>query len=1021
MRKNYPLLSALVALLLVGCHESKLGYERTHSFTEVEAMFAEPGAEFRPAPFWVWNAKVTRQDIDRMLPEFKEQGYGGVYIHPRPGMETVYLSEDWFDLCQYSIDKGKELGLKVWMYDENSYPSGFAGGHVPAEYPESCNHAVDLIPTIVEQLPEDLSPYVICLKQEGDTFIDITTAPRTDAKGRYFLYTEQFLPKKAWHGGFSYVDLLYPGTTECFIDVTMRGYEERFKDEFGKTVPGIFTDEPSIQPWTPSLPEEFKKDWGYDLYTHLPMLSEEVGNWKQVRYHAMATKLRLFIERWAEPWNRYCEENNLIWTGHYWEHEWPRAKRAPDNMAMYEYHQMPAIDILFNQFDEESHKAHWGNVRIVKELRSAANQVGQTRTLSESYGGGGWEMTFEEYKRLADWKYALGVNYMNQHLSNVTIEGVRKFDYPNFFTTYAPWASNYKLLNDHVARLSLVLSQGEQYNDILVLEPNATTWMYYTHHYHNQHLKSLANNFQHLVTTLNKHQVEFDLGCENIIRNRGKVEGDRFVVGNRAYTTVIIPEMSETLFASTAELLEEFVEGGGRLIALSQPTLADALYSEALANLWKDNSIETKLNIESLYGDAIRFDNVEGGNLQFHRRLYNEGELLFLANSSLESNTTGSITLRGEGLKLLDTYTGEILRNDNIEVKDGKVRFDIDIAPAGHLLVFAPKCAASLAGLPPYTTIESEGAEVLSPEGDMKVRRIGDNYLTLDFCDLEVDGKVSRNLFVGNACKALFNHFDMQNPWERAIQYKDNIISTDTLTRGDITVYYRFNVADKFDYSAMKFVCEKPSLWEVKINGNTITPTPDCHPLDARNGCYNIGKYVRRGENVVTLHRSPMSIYAEISFAFITGDFSVVPDKIGWKIASPKELQLGAWKSQGHPFFAWDVAYSRTYNLPKEGNKILQLGRWEGTVCEVWVNGAKQGILFTQPYELDITDAVKEGDNEIEVRCTGSLFNLYGPHFSKPSGKVSPTHWYNNAKLSPASAYHLMEYGLSEEFKILVK
>lgn len=1021
MRKHHILLSALATLLLVGCHESKLGHERTHSFAEVEALFVEPGAEFRPAPFWVWNAKVTREDIDRMLPEFKEQGYGGVYIHPRPGMETEYLSQDWFDLWQYSLERGKELGLKVWIYDENSYPSGFAGGHVPAEFPESCNHAIDLIPTVVEQLPEDLSPYRLCLKQVGDKFVDITSEPRTDAVGRYILYTEEFFEKKAWHGGYSYVDLLYLGTTECFIDITMRGYEARFKDEFGKAIPGIFTDEPSIQPWTPALAEEFKRDWGYDLYTHLPMLSEEVGNWKQVRYHAMATKLRLFIERWAEPWHRYCEQNNLLWTGHYWEHEWSRAKRAPDNMAMYEYHQLPAIDILFNQFNEEAHNAHWGNVRIVKELRSAANQIGQTRTLSESYGGGGWEMTFKDYKRLADWKYALGVNYMNQHFSNVTIEGVRKFDYPNFFTSYAPWASNYKVLNDHTARLSLVLSQGEQYNDILVLEPTSTTWMYYTHHYHSKHLRTLVNNFQALVTTLNKQQVEFDIGCENIIRNRGEVKDGKFVVGERAYSTVIIPEMCETLFASTTTLLEEFVEEGGRLIALGQPTQADAYESEVLAKLWERQDIERELNIESLYGEAIRFEGIEGGNLQFHRRQYEDGELLFLANSSLDSSTKGRVTLNGVGLKVLDTYTGEIYRDTTAQVADNRVSLNFDLAPAGHLLVFAPKCASSLEGLAPYIAVESEGATAIEPKGEIKVRRIDDNYLTLDFCDLEVDGKRSRNLFVGNACRELFRHFDMENPWERAIQYKDNIISTDTLTRGDITVSYRFKVADRFDYSTIKFICEKPALWEVRINGERVTPIENCHPLDARNGCYDIGKYVRKGENVVTLHRSPMSIYAEISFAFITGDFAVVPDKVGWKIAAPQALKLGAWKSQGLPFFAWDVAYSNTYDLPKGGNKIVSLGDWEGTVCEVWVNDTKSGIIFTQPYELDITNAVKEGENEIEVRCTGSLFNLYGPHFTTPNGKVTPTHWYNNAKLSPASSYQLFGYGLDEEFKVLVK
>ena len=52
------------------------------------------------------------------------------------------------------LRKGKELGMKVWIYDENSYPSGFAGGHVPDEMPESFNQGQGLKLTKVEILPD---------------------------------------------------------------------------------------------------------------------------------------------------------------------------------------------------------------------------------------------------------------------------------------------------------------------------------------------------------------------------------------------------------------------------------------------------------------------------------------------------------------------------------------------------------------------------------------------------------------------------------------------------------------------------------------------------------------------------------------------------------------------------------------------------------------------------------------------------------------------------------------------------
>ncbi len=116
----------------------------------------------------------------------------------------------------------------------------------------------------------------------------------------------------------------------------------------------------------------------------------------------------------------YCKENNLIWTGHYWEHAWPSPSEGPDNMAMYAYHQIPGIDLLYNS--QEVRPDQFGNIRMVKELSSAVNQFGRERALCEMYGGSGWEFRFEEMKRNGDWAYVLGVNLLNQHLSyHVTI------------------------------------------------------------------------------------------------------------------------------------------------------------------------------------------------------------------------------------------------------------------------------------------------------------------------------------------------------------------------------------------------------------------------------------------------------------------------------------------------------------------------------------------------------------------------------------------------------------------------
>lgn len=969
---------------------------RTTDFADIEAQFADPDGEFRPAPLWTWNAKVTTEDIDRMLGDFKDQGFGGAFVHPRPGLETEYLSDEWFRLWKYSVDKGRELGLDIWIYDENSYPSGFAGGHMYREMPESSGH-----PT-------------------GLDIIDGHVTPAIRGPRRFC-------------GDVPYVDLIYPGTTEKFIELTMNGYEKTFGKDLGVLTHGSFSDEPECPDWTTDFPEQFMADWGYDLTPHLDELGIEITqNWRETRFRYSYTRQRLFQEHWGQVYHDWCDAHDMLWTGHYWEHAWPDVGATPDHMAMYAYHQMPAIDLLMNNFDDDSPNAQWGNVRAVKELRSVANQMGRVRTLCESYGAGGWDMTFEDFRRLADWEYALGVNFMNQHYSNITIEGARKFDHPDYFTGYSPWAADYKVLNDHVARLSLALSQGVQRNDIVVLEPNPTLWMYYSTEDHNpENNRIIGQKFQRLVTALEKAQVEFDLASEMTIKDYGSVKEGKFVVGECAYSTVVIPEGVKTLLGTTAKLLCDFAAAGGRIVALSKPIVADVVASPELESLWESSAfITTEIDVDALgKGRRVRIDQegFEGFRLQtenergglFHMtREYDGGTLLYMTNSYQDRPLIGTVTIKGKGVKKLDTMSGEISLLASAEGPDGTVVFPYSIPPCCDLMVFAVDNADDIKDLKPAAELPSDGWKTVAAEGPMTVKRLQDNYLLLDICDLKVDDKVRNEMYVTDACNTLYDDFGWKNPWNSTIQYK-TIFTDVTFDSGDITVEYPFLISEDFDWSGTKFVCEKPWLWEVRVNGEKVAPIEGVHPLDARNGAYEIGRHLHKGVNNVTLHIDRMSIYAEVAYAFITGDFSVVPSGDKWVISAPKDETTGPWKDNGMPFYSWDVAYSQTYSVSDPSAQyILELGKWKGTVCEVYVNSVKAGVIFAQPCTFDLTGLLDEGENTVEVRCIGSLANIFGPHHIPRQGSMWPNMWNGIESRIPASGYVLDGYGLMEPFQV---
>ncbi|MGC1392241.1 MAG: hypothetical protein WA816_14495 [Bacteroidales bacterium] len=1041
MKSNPLCKHTFVFILLAGliisysCKKTLINEVSVNDFTTLSSQFSDPPKEYTTAPFFVWNGDITAEEIDKDLVSFKNAGSSQVFIHPRPGLITEYLSEDWFKLYQHAVQKGKELGMNVWIYDENSYPSGFGGGHVPDEMPESYNKGQGLKMTKVDILPDSCNKYYLCLKEENGEYKDITStlSDEKGKNGKYLLFSKTFNAKSDWYGGFSYVDLLYPGVTGKFIEVTMKGYEKYLGSEFGKTIPGTFTDEPQIESpggirWTPDLFEVFMKKWHYDLKTRLPSLYEETGDWKKVRHNYTQTLLQLFIDRWSKPWHSYCESKGLKFTGHYWEHEWPNMRPGGDNMAMYAWPQVPAIDMLFNQWDDSTTRAQFGNIRSVKELASAANQTGRQRKLSETYGGSGWDLTFTDMKRNGDWEYALGVNLMNQHLTYFTMAGARKYDYPPTFDYHEPWWNNYKYLNKHYARLSLALSAGRQINDILILEPTTSAWLYDSYTQPDKKYSEIGQSFQSFITKLEKSQVEYDLGSENIIKDMGRVSDSKLVVGQARYSRVVIPPMMENLDLSTYKLLKKFISGGGTIIAFSKPTLVDGCESEGLKELFNKGSdniiIINNLNhevIQKLFSNQnLKFEEVTGGSLYHQRRMMADGQILLLVNSSLADMVTGSLMTEGKDALEMNTLSGEILRYPD-QVKGEDIELSYSIPPAGSLLLFIPDTKMSGYSIPfsPKNFVKVQSASAL------KVSRNEDNVLMIDFCDLAVGGEITKDLNTYNAADKVFKYYGFKNgnPWNTSVQFKKNIVERDTfgVTTGFTTTYH-FSIKGKFDMSKIKAVVERPGLWTVTVNGIELKPDTGKWWLDRSFGVFEIGKAVKTGDNTLSVKASPMKVNAEIEPVYILGDFSVKPAEKGWYIQAPAvAYTAGSWKTQGLPFYSWGITYSEEFNIEKsDGKWEISMDKWYGTMAEVSVNGQNATVITFPPYTSDITGLIKTGINKIDVKVIGSLKNLLGPHHNNPKpGFVSPWTWRNVTSYPPGKDYQMLDYGLFDEFSLL--
>jgi hypothetical protein len=991
-------------------------------------VFADPPRQYHTLPFWVWNDDLTDEQVRFWMQDFADHGIRSVIVHPRPGLMTPYLSDRWFALWKLALAEAERLDMDVWIYDENSYPSGFAGGFVPEAMPDA--KAVNLVARESKTPPAMAEDIEAVFRIEGDAAEDVTAklkAGGAPGPGRYLAVARKTDGRAAeWYGGWWYVDLLKPGVTEKFLELTLEPYRARFGDLFGKRIPGSFTDEPHLSgvgglPWTGDFAERFEQRWGYALRPQLASLFQPVGDWRRVRHDYYKLAHELFVERWAKPYFEYCAKNRLEFTGHYWEHSWPQCRQVPDNMAMYAWHQRPAIDILFNQYAEGTH-AQFGNVRSLRELASAAAQRGFPRTLCEGYGGSGWDVRFEDLKRIGDWLLVLGVNTINQHLSHTTVRGARKRDYPVSFSYHAPWWDAYGDQARYFARLQAALSQGEPAPAAaLVIEPTTTAWLHQEGTKEGPRAVEMADAFMKLLVGLEAAQTEYELGSEDMMARWGSVENGRVRVGRRAYPAVVLAPFTETLDEPVMTLLEGFAAAGGRIFSCGPaPALVDGRPSDRGAALaraagWRGvapEDLAAALAEVHSPGARVMREAGDAGTLFHMRRRVAGGELLFLVNTSSNQPARGRVAAPAKGAEDWCAMTGKTGPAFFRSGPDG-LAIPFDLPPCGSRLLFLSDTAVA----PAHKRMAAKPVAVAAT-GPMEVRRVGPAALTLDFVDVTCAGEAKTNVHVVAAADFVFskNGFE-KNPWRHAVQFRDRIVSTKFAVDSGFDVVYRFTVegAPPRDLEA---VVEQPALYEIACNGTPVKATPGTWWFDRAFGRIPIADAAREGENTLTLRARPMTIRSEIDLVHLLGSFSLKPAARGFVVAPERPLAAGPWTAQGQPFHSDRVVYAQTFPVPSaDVPHRVRLPSWWGALAEVSVNGKPAGRIAYPPYELDVDLA--PGANRIEVAVVGTRKNLVGPHHAGPvRGLASPHNMAQAPKTGqpPGEAYDLIGCGLFEPF-----
>jgi hypothetical protein len=568
-----------------------------HGLPLTRENFTDPPLEMGIIPFWFWNGDLDYDEMAWQLREYHDKGVRSIFIHGRMGLKNGYLSDHWFDRVKFAVAEAKKIGIDTWIYDEMDWPSGTAERQVLKAYPHLAQRYLDLVALHID------GPLFTFLEAQDSRYVN--TGP-ADPVAAYGVRTEQFyegiretvdlnknlsfentIPWEAPAGKWTlmyflekeapwYIDTLNPESTNRFLELTHEKYKAAVGEEFGKTVPGFYTDEPAmyyfqvglqnhVVPWSRQMFKIFRQRRGYDLKPYLPALYTQMGAvTAQVRYDFYQTLTEQYEETYYKRIADWCHENDTLFTGHLLFEELLRLQaRCEGNLFRYLRHMdVIGVDHLYPKIGSPQEPSEHVALKIGS---SAAHHFGSTRLLCESMGGTYWDCTLERMKWMANWEYVLGVNLFNNHGYHYSIEGERKRDWPPSQFYHHTWWEHYPQFTDYMARLSHLLSGGHHVAKILVLYPIASIWTNFVPQKQDAVSRVIERDFNHLTDALLRLHYDFDYVDEEVLAEATVADG-KVRIRDEEYDVLILPPLTH-IKPSTYEQMRALVATGGSVIA----------------------------------------------------------------------------------------------------------------------------------------------------------------------------------------------------------------------------------------------------------------------------------------------------------------------------------------------------------------------------------------------------------------------------------------------------------------------
>lgn len=1026
--KCSPCASTPLILFIAATVASSFGVETEPSLA---AQFQQPPPSARPWVYWFWNnGNVTEEGIDADLSAMKEVGIGGAIVmdvlerFAPPAGDADYMSTKWQRLMVHALEEARKLGIELnvtngpgwcgssgpWITPELSMQTLVSSvtevsGSDPVILPMP---ALPEIPTDVFSSKVESKPFyrdvaVLAFpKSDGpvspDEVLDVTKSMSESGRLNHKLPRGEWIVQRVGHtstgastrppvkgGNGLEADKFNAEAIALHFNKVIGMLAEKAprSTDGGLAATHVDSWEVGNQNWTTDFAGEFKKRRGYDLTKYLPNVAfplphahiggsaiptdppeHPIGSPEEVerfQWDFYQTCSELLSEKYIGTLVKLSHENGLRFTmeGYNLPFGNEAEYTAPADEPMTEFWSTGGL--------ENARKAH--------EMASVAHTMGRNVVGAEAFTANEadkWNLHPALIKSMGDYQFAQGVN-------RFVIHRYAMQPYMDRFpgATMGPWGLHYERTNtwwpmsgawhEYLARCQFMLRQGLFVADALYLRHQRPNQTYFDQN------PPLPPGYR-----------ADDISAEQLIARAAVQDGRIVLPDGMSYALLVVPEspMTPALVRKIGELIEQGATVYGprptKSPSLTDYPACDETVDELSEKIW--GSCDGKRVTEHAFGKgrvingtplASILADLTGGpdfqssiHLGWIHRATGERDIYFIANphgrpviAEVDFRITGKVP------QWWDPETGETRRFAQFRVtsQGTKAELALDQNQSGFI-VFEP------------TQIDRDQIVAISRNGEQIVKELGTPEVHVESASYGPHGDAKHTIDAKPLIEAQLRQGNFAFPVSRLAESNDPALGVLKTLQVKATVDgkpFEWQGIDTDHLDLLKSVAlpkSRTTVWGADDTDTFIMSSGEGGEFLLESSS---GKDAR-----VSLPRA-----REIE---LPGPWTVTFPP-GW--GAPAEIKMEKLESlskssiEGVRHFSGISAYQTTFDFPATdagapGRERLWLNLGELEVmADVKLNGHDLGTVWNRPSRIEITGAVKSGENELVVKVANTWQN----------------------------------------------